>query len=32
MCDSKIVLLAPGTSRRADIALVPPPLDTIVSL
>jgi hypothetical protein len=30
--DSKIVLLAPGTFNREDMALVPPPLDTKVIL
>ena len=30
--DSKIVLLAPGTFNKDEIAFVPPPLDTYVSL
>jgi hypothetical protein len=32
MYDSNIVLLAPGTLRNDEIALVPPPLDTYVIL
>ena len=32
MYDSSIVLLAPGTFSRAEIAFVPPPLETIVNL